>query len=127
MRPFRTDVLTEIWNETIANTENHIPFIEYRKNYIAKESKQLLMKYKKDMNERIDEIINLINYQNSKSNNEKYINTNIGLRTTPFFSDGGDLLRQMNDIVRNISIYRNVTLYDLDIDVWSKVIIILLL
>jgi hypothetical protein len=118
----RTDVLNDIWNETIANTENHIPFLDYRKNYIAKESPQFLKKFEKDTNERLDEIKALIDYHNSVSNNENFINTNIGLRTTPYYSDGGDLLRNMNDIIRNISIYRNITLYDLDTDVWSKVL-----
>ena len=120
LRPFRTDVLTEIWNETIANTANHIPFLEYRKNYIEKESPQFLLKFEKDMNDRINEIIAHIEYHNSVSTNENHVFTNIGLRTTPYYSDGGTLLRKVNDIIRNISSYRNITLYDLDLDVWSK-------
>lgn len=116
-RPFRSDVLFELWKD---NNNSYIPFLDFRKQYIEREGPSFLRKFEKDTNARIDEIISLVQYHNSVSNNDDYVLTNIGLRTTPYYSDGGDLVRSMNDIVRKISSYRNLSLYDLDIDVWSK-------
>ncbi len=45
----------------------------------------------------------------------------IGTFTTLWFELGNNIIREFNHILRNISVTTQVTLYDLDYDVWSKV------
>lgn len=46
---------------------------------------------------------------------------NVGLRTAVWNPDGGILLHEFNKITRRVAVARNVTLFDLDNDVWGAV------
>ncbi len=62
-------------------------------------------------NKRIDHLYQLFNQSAA---------VDIGLRTATQFDLGGHMVRQFNNIVRQIAHHRNMTLYDFDNDYWSK-------
>ena len=45
----------------------------------------------------------------------------VGMRTGVWSNRSGELLHMFNDIIRNISMSKNLTLYDFDDDMWSSV------
>jgi hypothetical protein len=46
---------------------------------------------------------------------------NVGLRTVVFDGEGGPLIHAFNDVIRKVAWYRNVTLFDIDSDLWGSV------
>ena len=48
-------------------------------------------------------------------------NVDIGLRTAAWSVKGGSIIRLYNDIVRKVAMDNNITMYDLDDDIWSSV------
>lgn len=66
--------------------------------------------FKNNVNSRIDELISYFDNRNVE----------LFLRTGVWGKRGGEYLRQLNDIVRDIAVNRSIGLYDFDKDVWSS-------
>lgn len=76
---------------------------------------QTVETFNSNVNDRIDQILNLINVSINGSTHT----INFGLRTAVWNMKGGLLLDAFNDIIRKIANNRNITLYDYDNDVHS--------
>jgi len=71
----------------------------------------LLDRFYRNTNERLDQVYELLK--------DSTVKVDVGLRTAAWEERGGLFLHGMNDAIRKISQIRNVTLYDLDYDIWS--------
>jgi hypothetical protein len=83
-----------------------------------------LSRFRFNLHERIDEILNYFfkNQDNSIANASNLAPSHeniVGLRTAAWSESGGDILKFYNNITRQVSDERNLTLFDLDLDLWS--------
>ena len=74
-----------------------------------------LQSFTQSVNDRIDQILDLINNTRRSAGLKKSID--FGLHTAVYNLQGGPMLDGFNDCIRQIAIKRNFTLYDYDNDV----------
>ena len=67
--------------------------------------------FEKNMNTRIDQLQKLT----------AGLNIDIGVQTVPVTALGSHCIESFNKILRSVAFHRNITLYDYDSDIWSKV------
>ncbi len=72
----------------------------------------VLRRFRANLNDRINQINNYFNHSYPDI---------VGLRTAGWSYVGGSILRQYNEITRHVASERNLTLFDLDLDLWSIV------
>ena len=84
----------------------------------------------RNLNERLDQIIDSLhsmrNLRDGKaamlwSDAERYKEIDVGLRTSPWVAKSGDIQREFSRIIREISMERNLLLFDYDKEVWGTV------
>ena len=109
LRPYRKDVLTIEYEKPLIAKQN-ITFEEYRTRIINEKSPSLIQNYKNDVISRMKEIKEIVGPS-----------VNLGLRTAAWYEDAGVLLHMINNATRELSKAENLTLYDLDRDLWSLV------
>lgn len=90
--------------------------------------KGILENFERTTNERLDDIEKIVETERQRRialHNDtidyatfKY---DLIIRTTSWRPNNGEVLIAFNNIIRNISRYRNLTLYDFDYDFWSSV------
>lgn len=71
---------------------------------------EVAIKFKSNILARVDEIMHLVGDS-----------VDVGLRTGPRSLYHFDLVHVLNEVIREIAMERNLTLYDYDLDVWSSV------
>lgn len=77
-------------------------------------------KFQENMNARLDEVHIAIQSQLRKLN-RPLNSVNVGVRTAVWNEAGGRLLHAFNSVTRRIAKQRNLTLFDIDNDVWGTV------
>lgn len=90
--------------------------------------KGILQNFERTTNERLDDIEKIVETErlrrvalhNDTVDYSKF-KLDLVLRTTSWRPNNGEVLVAFNNIIRNISVYRNLTLYDFDYDLWSSV------
>lgn len=87
-----------------AQWDNHY----YRNNKVNLQL--LISKFTNNTNLRLNELLQMVD----KS-------VDVGLRTAVWCRVGGNQLHTVNQIIRDIALERNLTLYDFDKDIWSTV------
>jgi hypothetical protein len=76
--------------------------------------------FETSLHHRVTDIVDGIRHNLERVNKNSSV-VNIGLRTAVWNSGGGPLLHAFNAVTRKVSMTRNVTLFDLDNDVWGAV------
>lgn len=79
-----------------------------------------LIQFEKDLNDRITDVQSNVE-RNLRKLNYPLSAVNIGTRTAVYSEVRGPLLHAMNEVSRKVAFNRNITLFDIDNEIWGSV------